>query len=122
MNHAPLTLEFAERFGEEWIAAWNAHDLPRVLSHYEEDFEMASPFIVQIAGEPSGVLRGKTNVGAYWEKALTLFPDLHFERLGIFIGVRSLAIHYKNQRGRFSVETLEIGERGIVTRAAAHYC
>jgi ketosteroid isomerase-like protein len=36
---------FAERFAKEWVAAWNAHDLDRVLSHYEDDFEMPSPII-----------------------------------------------------------------------------
>jgi hypothetical protein len=38
-----ISRDFAERFAEEWIAAWNAHDLPRILSHYEDDFEMPSP-------------------------------------------------------------------------------
>ncbi len=107
MTPSRITRDFADRFAEEWIAAWNAHDLARVLSHYEDDFEMASPLIVEIAGEPSGVLRGKKNVGAYWEKALGLVPDLRFEKLGVFAGVRSLAIHYRNQKGRLSVETLE---------------
>jgi len=121
MNHRPITQEFAERFAEEWIAAWNAHDLPRILSHYEDDFEMSSPIIIEIAGEPSGVLRGKKNVGAYWEKVLGLSPDLRFEKLGVFPGVRSLAIHLRNQKGRLSVEVFEIGATGRVTRAAAHH-
>ncbi len=121
MNHRPITQEFAERFAEEWIAAWNAHDLPRILSHYEDDFEMSSPIIIEIAGEPSGVLRGKKNVGAYWEKVLGLSPDLRFEKLGVFTGVRSLAIHLRNQKGRLSVEVFEIGATGRVTRAAAHH-
>lgn len=116
-----ITREFADRFAEEWIAAWNAHDLPRILSHYDDDFEMASPLIVEVAGEPSGVLRGKKNIGAYWEKALQRNRDLHFEKLGVFVGARSLAIHYRNQKGRLSVETFEIGEPGLVTRAAAHH-
>jgi hypothetical protein len=116
-----ITREFARQFADEWIAAWNAHDLARVLSHYEDDFEMASPLIVEIAGEPSGVLRGKKAVGAYWEKALLRSPDLRFERLGVFVGARSLAIHFRNQTGRLSIETLEIGSTGRVTRAAAHH-
>jgi hypothetical protein len=116
-----ISRDFAERFAEEWIAAWNAHDLPRILSHYEDDFEMASPIIVEIAGEPSGVLRGKKNVGAYWEEALRRSPDLRFEKLGVFLGARGLAIHFRNQKGRHSVETFEIGETGLVTRAAAHH-
>ena len=63
---------FAEHFAADWIEAWNAHDLNRILSHYEDDFEMSSPVIVQMAGEPSGTLRGKAAVGAYWRKALAL--------------------------------------------------
>ena len=31
---------FAERFAKEWVAAWNSHDLERVLEHYEDDFEI----------------------------------------------------------------------------------
>ena len=27
---------FAEHFANDWIAAWNAHDLDRVLSHYAD--------------------------------------------------------------------------------------
>jgi ketosteroid isomerase-like protein len=38
-----MTAEFAAQFAEEWIAAWNSHDLDRILSHYADDFEMASP-------------------------------------------------------------------------------
>ena len=116
-----VSRDFAERFAEEWIAAWNSHDLVRILSHYEDDFEMASPRIVEIMGEPSGVLRGKESIGAYWEKALRLIPDLHFEKLGVFVGARGLAIHYRNQAGRLAVETFEIGVTGRVVRAAAHY-
>lgn len=106
---------------DEWIAAWNAHDLARVLSHYCDDFEMASPKIVEIAGEPSGVLRGKAAVGAYWEKALRLIPNLRFEKLGVFTGARSIAIHYRNQAGKEAVEVLELAPDGRVARAAAHY-
>lgn len=49
----------AEKFAEEWITAWNNHDLQRILSHYEEDFEMSSPTIIKITGESSGTLQGQ---------------------------------------------------------------
>ena len=38
-----LTNEFANHFAEDWIAAWNADDLERVLAHYADDFEMSPP-------------------------------------------------------------------------------
>jgi hypothetical protein len=82
---------------------------------------MASPRIVDIAGEPSGVLRGKERVGAYWAKGLRLIPDLRFEQVDVFLGARSIALHYRNQAGRLIVETFDIGTSGLVVRAAAHY-
>jgi hypothetical protein len=82
---------------------------------------MASPRIVEIAGEPSGVLHGKASVGAYWEKALRLIPDLRFELLGVFVGARSVALHYRNQIGRVVIEVFEIRANERVVRAAAPY-
>src|SRR5262249_44831701 len=65
-----ITKEFAQSFAHEWIEAWNSHDLDQILSHYADDFVMSSPRIATIAGEPSGVLRGKGPIGAYWKRAL----------------------------------------------------
>src|SRR5258708_23468429 len=66
----------AEHFASEWIAAWNSRSLDRVLAHYTHDFEFSSPFIIKVVGEPSGILRGKQAVGAYWAKALAGVPHL----------------------------------------------
>ena len=115
-----IDAERARRFAAEWIDAWNAHDLERVLAHYADDFEMASPVIVQVAGEPSGVLRGKEHVAAYWRKALGLLPELHFTLERVLVGAESVAIAYRGHRGA-SVETFWFGADGLVTRAAAHY-
>ena len=58
-----ISREFAERFSKHWIDSWNSHDLEAVLSHYSDDFEMSSPYTIQIAGESSGTLKGKAAVG-----------------------------------------------------------
>jgi hypothetical protein len=116
-----ITPEFAASFAAEWIAAWNDRDLPRVLSHYSEGFEMSSPLIIEIAGEPSGCLRGKEKVRAYWQAALGKNPGLHFELLNVFTGANSLALHYRRNSGKRAVEVLFFNEQGLVYRAAAHY-
>jgi hypothetical protein len=90
---------FAERFAKEWVAAWNSHDLERVLAHYEDNFEMSSPIITTLIGEPSGKLRGKASVGAYWAKALRAIPDLRFELLAALAGVNSVTVYYQGHRG-----------------------
>jgi SnoaL-like domain len=111
---------FAEHFANDWIESWNSHDLDRILSHYSEDFEMSSPLIAQIAGEPSGTLNGKETVGAYWEKALTLIPNLHFELVTTLIGANSVTIYYRGHRG-MAAEVFHFNEAEKVIKAFAHY-
>lgn len=116
-----MTQREAARFAREWIEAWNARDVERVLSHYTDDFEMSSPFIITIGGEASGTLRGKASVGAYWRTALQRHPDLYFELLEVFVGASSLVIFYKAIEGKRATEVLLLDEQGQVFRAIAHY-
>ena len=113
--------EFISKFTNDWLSAWNSHDLERILSHYADDFEMSSPAIVQLEVSPSGVLRGKAAVGAYWANALNAFPDLKFELLSVLLGVNSLALHYKGVHDRQVTEVFEFDGAGKVVRAVAHY-
>lgn len=115
-----LSQQFADAFADEWISAWNAHDLARILSHYSDDFVMSSPRIPLVVGEDSGVLVGKAAIGAYWEKALALAPTLHFERVAVFLGADSIILHYLGMRGP-AAEVFFFNADGKVTRAAAHY-
>eukprot|EP01031_Cornospumella_fuschlensis_P031048 gene31049-37526_t len=116
-----LSAELAQKFADGWIASWNAHDLEGILSHYEDDFEMYSPVISAITGKPSGCLRGKVAVGAYWAKALTKYPDLHFELLHVLTGVKSVTLLYQGVKG-LSAEVFFLSDiSGKVSRAFAHY-
>jgi ketosteroid isomerase-like protein len=115
-----MTKDFAQRFAAEWIEAWNSHDLDKVLSHYADDFEMSSPYIAQIAGEPSGMLRGKHQVAAYWAQALQRMPNLHFELLNTLVGVDSLTLYYQGVSG-LAAEVLHFDASGKVIKAYAHY-
>lgn len=111
----------AQAFANDWVSAWNAHDLDRILAHYSDDFEMTSPVIVQLLSEASGTLKGKAAVGHYWGMALQRVPDLHFELLSVLVGVRSITLYYRGVKGRLSAEVFEFDEAGKVVKAAAHY-
>jgi ketosteroid isomerase-like protein len=112
---------FAAYFAADWIESWNAHDLNRVLSHYTDDFEMSSPFITQIAGEPSGMLVGKEAVRAYWSKALQLMPELRFELISVLSGVHSVTVYYRGGSGRLAAEVFFFDADRKVSKAVAHY-
>lgn len=101
--------------------AWNSHDLEAVLLHYTEDFEMSSPFIQQMGIAPSGTLKGKENVAAYWRKAMGKYPDLHFELHEVFSCVHTIIIYYDSVAGKKAAEFFELNAEGKVFRAMGHY-
>ena len=112
----------AQRFADEWIAAWNAHDLPRILSHYADDFEMRSPLIVERMGVASGALQGKQTVATYWAKGLAASLPLRFELIEVFRGIDSIAIVYRSvTRARRVVEYLHFQRDGLIDLAAGIY-
>lgn len=115
-----ISAEFAQQFVQEWLSAWNNHNLDPILDHYRDDLIMSSPRIPALADEPSGTLVGKERVVPYWKKALALNPQLHFELIMIFFGVDSVVIHYKNPRG-LAAEVFFFDDQGLVTRVAANY-
>jgi hypothetical protein len=115
-----ISRKFAVQFAEEWIAAWNRHDIERVLSHYADDFEMSSPYVAQIAGEPSGTLAGKPAIRAYWVEALSRMPDLRFDLLETLSGVDSVTLYYLSVRG-MAAEVFFFNAAGQVVKAFAHY-
>lgn len=112
--------EVAKDFSEHWIEAWNSHDLDKILSHYTDDFEMSSPVIISIMNEPSGKLKGKENIRAYWAKALAKYPDLHFKKLHVLVGSSSVTIIYNGVRG-LSAEVFLFNDENKVYSAFAHY-
>lgn len=115
-----LTREFADHFASDWIDTWNSHDLDRILAHYTDDFEMSSAYIAQIANEPSGKLKGKIAVGAYWRAALDRTPTLKFEHFSTLLGIDSIVIYYKGARG-MAAEVFFFNEEQKVWKACAHY-
>ena len=118
MQH--LTNSTARAFALEWVAAWNAHDIERVLSHYAEDVAFHSPFIAIFADEAAGHLLGKAALRTYWAAALEKLPDLRFELLDVLLGAGSLTVYYRGHRGMVA-ETFFFSEDGKVQRATACY-
>jgi ketosteroid isomerase-like protein len=111
----------AKIFAREWVDAWNSHDLDRILFHYADDFQMTSPFIVQLMNEPTGTIKGKQEVRAYWARALERIPDLHFELIEVLTSVDSITIYYHAVLGKRAAEALFFNENGKVRLAIAHY-
>jgi len=121
---AVISAELAHRFAAEWVAAWNAHDLERVLAHYSDDFSMSSPLIITRDVDPSGTCHGKPAVRAYWAAAMAAAnPPIQFALVGVYTGVDTVTIHYRNVgRNHLVCETFTFdAEHRHVVRAFACY-
>jgi uncharacterized protein (TIGR02246 family) len=107
--------------GREWIAAWNSHDLERVLALYTEDAEMTSDKIQALGFEAGGTLRGKDRLRAYWGKALAMLPNLRFDLIDTYVSPDSVVVFYQNERGAQICEYLRLDAEGKIRQGSANH-
>ncbi len=121
MKESMLTDFEARKFANEWIAAWNSHDLDAILFHYDDNVVLNSPVAAKLLNDPSGAVRGKAALREYFRRGLQTYPDLRFELLDVMFGLSSVVLCYKNQKGTKTAEFMEFGESGKVIRVVANY-
>ena len=116
-----MTQEEIRNLAEEWISAWNAHDLDAIMSHYDEAVEPAPPVAAQLLGIPGGKVSGKADVSAYFQRGLETYPELCFDLKDVLAGLNTLVLYYANQKGTRTAEFMELAANGKVKRVLAHY-
>lgn len=116
-----MTRDDAWSLANHWVAAWNAHDLDLIMSHYDDAVELTSPVAAQLLGAPDGKVVGKANLRAYFQRGLQAYPELHFHLEDVLWGINSVVLYYKNQKGTRTGEFMELLASGRVSRVVAHY-
>jgi ketosteroid isomerase-like protein len=116
-----VTKDDAWKLANHWIAAWNAHDLDSIMSHYDDAIELTSPVAAQLLGTPDGKVVGRANLKAYFQRGLEAYPELRFTLEDVFSGLNSVVLIYKNQKGTRTAEFMELSPSGKVTRVVANY-
>ena len=116
-----MTRDAAWSLANHWVAAWNAHDLDLIMTHYEDAIELTSPVAAQLLGASSGKVVGKANLRAYFQRGLEAYPELHFHLEDVLWGVNSVVLYYTNQKGTRTGEFMVLSAAGKVARVVAHY-
>ena len=117
-HHDPA---FCTALGQQWIDAWNSHDLERVLALYSDEAEMTSDKIPLLGFDPSGTVRGKDSLRQYWRKGLDLLPNLHFTLIDVYVSPDSLVVFYQNERGAKICEYLRLNAEGKIRQGSANH-
>jgi hypothetical protein len=110
-----------QEFAQDWVEAWNSHDLARILAHYDDDVILTSPRAKEIIGTSDGMVHGKAALSDYFRAGLTKMPDLTFNLVRAYNGVGSVVVEYRNKDGRHAAEFMDFGTSGRVSRVIAHY-
>lgn len=116
-----MTKDEAWALANHWVAAWNAHDLDLIMTHYDDDVELISPVAARLLETPDGKVAGKANLRAYFERRLEAYPELHFRLEDVLWGVSSIVLFYANQKGTRTAEFMELSASGEVVRVVANY-
>jgi hypothetical protein len=123
-NTLPQTHADADARGAAWANAWNTRDIDAVLAHFDENVTFRSSIAADLMGH--GTINGKSELRAYWVKALAGISSLHFtvERVLWDAELRELAVMYVAGLGdkrRHACERMRLDERGVVVEADALY-
>lgn len=113
--------QFAHSLAEDWIAAWNRHDLDAILRHYASDVEFTSPFVTALSADASGTIRGRDALRTYFHKGLTAYPELQFDLIGVLPGVGSLVLYYRSVQGLLAAEMMTVNDEGLIQTVRVHY-
>lgn len=116
-----LTEEEARSLAAHWVQAWNSHDLDDIMSHYAEAVILVSPVASRVLNDPSGTVKGKHALRAYFKKGLEAYPNLKFDLLDLMWGLSSVVLYYVNQNGKKTGEFMELDSNGKVIRVVANY-
>lgn len=121
----------AHAFAKLWFDAFNRHDLAAILACYDPAIEHSSPFIkryneaVGRGDEPS--VKGLSELGAYFERALKRNPALRYEPLHVATGLESVILVYRRHShdtppaGDLAAEVFFLNHAGKVVRSVSHY-
>ncbi len=116
-----LTVEKTADYVRRWVQAFESKDLDRALAFYTDDVVFHSPIIARVKHDPSGTVRGKAELRAYFLRGFEVFDHMRFEVLDVLRGVDSITIYYRGVTGKPVAEVLFFDAQGTVRESYVHY-
>ncbi|MCW3462515.1 nuclear transport factor 2 family protein [Chitinophaga nivalis] len=118
---APVT---PEQIATRWFAAFNEHDLEKLLSLYHDEAVHYSPKLKIRLPETNGLVRGKQALRDWWKDAFDRLPTLHYEVTTLTANNDRVFMEYIRQVGTepdmLVAEVLEIKDGSITASRVYH--
>ncbi len=109
---------------QKWFAAFNEHNLEKLLSLYDDQAEHYSPKLKVRHPETRGLIKGKDALRAWWQDAFDQLPSLRYEVIRltpyedrVFM---EYILHVNGEDDLLVGEMLEISNGRIVKSSVFH--
>ena len=107
-----------------WFEAFNAHNLEKLLSLYDDDAEHFSPKLKIRQPETNGLVVGKNALRNWWEDAFQRLPTLHYKVTSLTSDADRVFMEYirsvADESDMLVAEVLEIKEGKIIASRVYH--
>ncbi|MBL7936242.1 MAG: nuclear transport factor 2 family protein [Bacteroidia bacterium] len=116
-----MTQEIAHQFANDWLHAWNSHDINLIMEHYSEKIEFHSPLVSLLKFNDTGIITSKEELKKYFSIGLNNYPNLNFKLQNVFVGVDTLVIYYSSINNRLSAEVFQLNESNQAVKVYCNY-
>ena len=107
-----------------WFEAFNAHNLEKLLSLYDDEAEHFSPKLKTRLPETEGLITGKDALRTWWKDAFERLPSLHYKVTSLTSNADRVFMEYirtvENEDNMLVAEVLEIKEGKIMASRVYH--
>ena len=107
-----------------WFEAFNAHNLEKLLSLYDDDAVHFSPKLKIIHPETNGFVTGKAALHSWWQDAFDRLPTLHYKVTSLTSNSDRVFMEYirtvTGEPEMLVAEVLEINDGAIIASRVYH--
>ncbi|MGL2962308.1 nuclear transport factor 2 family protein [Flavobacterium sp. RSB2_4_14] len=107
-----------------WFEAFNAHNLEKLLSLYDDEAKHFSPKLKIRHPETNGLVIGKDALRSWWQDAFDRLPTLHYKVTSLTSNADRVFMEYirtvANEDEMLVAEVLEIKEGKIMASRVYH--
>jgi hypothetical protein len=109
-----------EQIAQQWFAAFNDHNLEKLLALYDDNAKHYSPKLKIRQPETEGWIVGKVALRVWWQDAFERLPTLHYKLTTLTANDKRVFMEYSRkvngEEDMLVAEVLEIEERIVGSR------
>ena len=117
-------MEESEQIATSWFAAFNEHNLEKLLALYHDQAEHYSPKLKVRHPQTLGLIKGKNALRSWWKDAFDRFPTLEYKVLRLTPHQDRVFMEYmRHVQGEDDLlvgEMLEI-KNGLIVRSSVFH-